>query len=73
MLSEHKKAVLRDRNYVYLDGKWRHKGDAPSIADFAVQILGDPEFAASMDRYVDAKVRNIHQVHLGEQLFHFEE
>lgn len=65
MLTEHKRAVLRERNYVFLDGKWRHKGDESDLSGLAVEFLGDEDFESGLDRYVSALDRQIHMVHLG--------
>lgn len=70
-LSENKKSVLRNRNYVFLEGAWRHKGGEASVSDFAVRVLGDDDFGASMDRYTAALSRRVHEAHLGEELFTF--
>lgn len=68
MLTEHKRTVLRDRNYVYLDGLWRHKGEEPDLAPLAMELLADGDFESGLDRYVSALDRQIHRVHLGAPL-----
>ncbi len=72
-MTEHKRTVLRDRNYVLLDGKWRHKGEEPDLSFLAVELLNDGDFENGLDRYVSALHRQIHQVHLGAPLFRFEQ
>lgn len=69
--SESKRAVLSGKNYVFLDGRWRHKGDGPGFSDFPVLTLGETEFAESLDRYVSAVSRRVNEAHLGKKLFMF--
>lgn len=69
--SEHKQLVLRSRNYVFLDGKWRRKGGGPPMSDFAVRVLGEADFACSVERYEAALARQVHQAHLGVKLFSY--
>ncbi|MNU09660.1 hypothetical protein D3C72_2563530 [compost metagenome] len=57
--------MLRDRNYVYLDGRWRHKEGAPAVSDFAVRVLGEEDFAGSLERYEAALARKVPQAFLG--------
>lgn len=71
-LSDYKKAVLCNKNYVYLDGKWRHKGGGPSVSEFAVYVLGDEDFAGAVNRYEAALSRRVHKVHLGTELFMYD-
>jgi hypothetical protein len=68
MLTDLKKSILRDHNYVYLDGSWRHKGDDPDLSAFIVNVLGEAEFEAGIDRYVSALNRNIHCICIGREL-----
>ncbi|RAU99541.1 hypothetical protein [Paenibacillus sp. YN15] len=69
--NESKRAVLCGKGYVFLDGRWRHKGGGPGFSDFPVQALGDAEFAESLDRYVSAVSRKVNDAHLGKKLFVF--
>ncbi|MDF2934734.1 MAG: hypothetical protein K0Q90_107 [Paenibacillaceae bacterium] len=69
--SDSKRAVLCAKNYVFLDGSWRHKGGGPGFSDFPVQALGDAEFAESLDRYASAVSRKVNEAHLGKKLFVF--
>lgn len=69
MLSEQKRNILRNRQYVYLDGAWRHKGKGPSLSPYAVEILSEAHFEEALDRYTSALERCIHQVRIGLPLF----
>lgn len=59
-LSERKRHVLRDRNYVFLEGQWLHKGSRAALPHSAICILGDNDFENNLERYVRAKERLIH-------------
>lgn len=69
--TEGKRAVLCKKGYVFLDGRWRHKGGGPGFSDFPVLALGETEFAESLDRYVSAVSRKVNEAHLGKKLFGF--
>lgn len=69
--SESKRAVLSGKGYVFLDGRWRHKGGGPGFSDFPMQALGETEFAESLDRYVSAVSRKVNEARLGKELFVF--
>ncbi|MDF2925691.1 MAG: hypothetical protein K0R57_4605 [Paenibacillaceae bacterium] len=72
-MSDHKRMVLCNRNYVYLNGKWRHKGGGVHMSDFAVHVLGNEDFDGSLERYEAALARHVHHLHLGVELFSYGE